>query len=83
MRSSSRSGQLPYNAGGPSDIAEKIFDPYFTTKGKGTGIGLYITKTIVEQHMGGTIAFRNHVEGAEFTITLPLAESPEKKQETS
>jgi len=72
------------NAGGiPADIAEKIFDPYFTTKGKGTGIGLYITKTIVERHMGGTISFRNHGQGTEFTITLPLAESPEGTQEAT
>ncbi len=70
------------NAGGiPNPVAEKIFDPYFTTKDKGTGIGLYITKTIVEQHMGGTISFRNRGEGAEFTITLPLAESQKAPQE--
>jgi len=66
------------NAGGiPVEVAEKIFDPYFTTKDKGTGIGLYITKTIVEQHMGGSIAFRNQDDGAEFTMTLPLAEPQE------
>jgi len=61
------------NAGGvPPEIAEKIFDPYFTTKEKGTGIGLYMTKTILEKHMHGTIAFRNGDQGAEFTIELPL-----------
>jgi len=61
------------NAGGvPPDIAEKIFDPYFTTKEKGTGIGLYMTKTILEKHMHGTIAFRNGNQGAEFTVRLPL-----------
>lgn len=61
------------NAGGiPAEIAEKIFDPYFTTKEKGTGIGLYMTKIIVERHMRGAVSFRNNHSGAEFTVTLPL-----------
>ena len=64
------------NAGGvPPDIAEKIFDPYFTTKDKGTGIGLYMTKTILEKHMHGSIAFRNGDQGAEFTVKLPLGKA--------
>ncbi len=66
------------NAGGvPPEIAEKIFDPYFTTKEKGTGIGLYMTKTILEKHMRGSIAFRNGERGAEFTVTLPLDNTSE------
>lgn len=61
------------NAGGiPEGDLEKIFDPYFTTKPSGTGIGLYMSKTIVEKHMGGSISCRNVPEGAEFTITIPL-----------
>ncbi|MDD2915748.1 MAG: PAS domain S-box protein [Gallionella sp.] len=61
------------NAGGmKNDVMEKIFDPYFTTKPNGTGIGLYITKIIVENHMGGSITCRNTAEGAEFIITIPL-----------
>jgi signal transduction histidine kinase len=67
------------NAGG---IAEndlpKIFDPYFTTKEKGTGIGLYMSKMILE-HMDGTIEARNVQNGAEFRITLDLSASGEEE----
>ncbi|UPU34472.1 ATP-binding protein [Geomonas paludis] len=61
------------NAGGiPPGIIDKIFDPYFTTKGpdKGTGIGLYMAKTIVEQHMGGQLTVRNIGDGAEFRVEV-------------
>ena len=61
------------NAGGiPEEIMDKIFDPYFTTKGpdKGTGIGLFMSKTIIEKNMNGTLGVRNTEQGAEFRIEV-------------
>ncbi len=61
------------NGGGiPAETLPRVFDPYFTTKEKGTGIGLYMTKLILE-HMDGFIAVDNIQDGAEFTIKIPLA----------
>jgi PAS domain S-box-containing protein len=64
------------NAGGiQEDVMEKIFDPYFTTKGpdKGTGIGLYMAKAIIEKSMGGRLTARNTATGAEFRIEVGAA----------
>lgn len=60
------------NAGGiPNEIMEKINQPYFTTKKiYGTGLGLYISQTIIEKHFFGTLTWYNKHSGACFVITL-------------
>jgi PAS domain S-box-containing protein len=61
------------NAGGiPEEFIDKIFDPYFTTKGpqQGTGIGLFMSKAIIENNMGGRLTVRNTAEGAEFRVEV-------------
>jgi two-component system, NtrC family, C4-dicarboxylate transport sensor histidine kinase DctB len=61
------------NAGGiPDEIMERIFEPYFTTKGpqQGTGIGLFMSRTIIEKSMNGKLFARNEGDGAEFRIEI-------------
>ncbi len=63
------------NGGGiKKEYLEKIFDPYFTTREKGSGIGLYMSKVIIEHHMKGRLSVKNKANGALFTITLPKKE---------
>jgi len=61
------------NGGGiPEEILDKVFDPYFTTKESGSGIGLYMSKMIMG-NMGGGIIVHNVEDGVETLLTLPLA----------
>ena len=64
------------NAGGvASEIVEKIFDLYFTTNAEngGTGIGLYMSKNIIEKNMGGSLTVENDEYGATFRIEVNIS----------
>jgi len=67
----------------PEETRTKLFRPFFTTKAKGTGLGLAVVQKIIVQH-GGQVRARNRAEGgAAFIITLPVfrgvAEAVESK----
>ena len=64
------------NAGGINEeILEQIFDPYFSTKKEkhGMGLGLYMSKLIIQEHCKGTLTVQNGKVGAIFTIDLPYS----------
>lgn len=67
--------EIEDNAGGiPDDILPLVFNPYFSTKGPalGTGVGLYMSKMIVEEHCQGELSAHNGTQGACFTLKLPI-----------
>jgi len=58
------------NAGGIApEIIDRVFEPYFTTK-RGTGLGLFMSKVIIEKNMGGALSVRNTASGAQFRIEV-------------
>ncbi|TCK60985.1 ATP-binding protein [Seleniivibrio woodruffii] len=64
----------------PKDVADRIFEPYFTTKeeGKGTGVGLYMSKIIIEQNMRGRLFFESLNEGTRFIVELRSQPNPQE-----
>jgi signal transduction histidine kinase len=66
-----------FGCGIPEEILPKVFDPYFTTKEEGTGLGLSLSKQIVERH-GGSMGISSRVgAGTEVWVRLPVQEGRE------
>ena len=87
VRETSRSYiEIRVSDGGPgfrSDIVDKVFDPYVTTKPKGNGLGLAIVKRIVEEHGGVVWAENQEAGGASVVIQLPIAARNAEPGDTS
>ncbi|HUI08172.1 MAG TPA: response regulator [Verrucomicrobiae bacterium] len=62
----------------PKEFIGQIFDPFFTTKplGKGTGLGLTISNTIIQEHRGKILVENQPTGGAKFLVELPIVECP-------
>lgn len=69
--------EISDNGGGvKSDSIDRIFDPFYSDKKSlSTGLGLYMSKLVIEDKFGGTIEVENRNQGAHFTITLPIRQS--------
>jgi PAS domain S-box-containing protein len=74
-----------HGAGIPPEILERIFEPFFSTKGegKGTGLGLYISRNIVLEHHGRIEVASAVGAGTVFTISLPVAPAGQKAPEAA
>jgi signal transduction histidine kinase len=86
VRLTEESGMLAlrvHNAGEPiaGSLVERIFDPFTRGGGRsaGTGLGLYIAKTIAEAHNGALHVNSTELRGTTFTLRLPVGETPQAK----
>jgi two-component system sensor kinase FixL len=66
-----------FGGGVSEEMAERLFEPFVTSKSLGTGMGLSISRTIVKAH-GGQLWYENAEDGACFVFTLPLAVTGEQ-----
>jgi two-component system, NtrC family, sensor kinase len=57
----------------PDDLRPSIFDPFYTTKRHGTGLGLAVTRSIIDAHNGTIVCEARPGGGTRFAITLPLS----------
>jgi signal transduction histidine kinase len=64
--------------GMPANVAEKIFNPFFTTKAQGSGLGLAIVRKIVDAHDGRIDMSTADGRGTRFRVTLPIAPYKQK-----
>ena len=64
----------------PEESQDRIFEPFYTTKQKGTGLGLALVKKIVENHGGRIRMSTNSNEGTRFSIRLPRPDSKNKQE---
>jgi C4-dicarboxylate-specific signal transduction histidine kinase len=81
IRSESQSGQIRVSVrdtgvGVSADVMGRLFEPFFTTRAKGMGMGLPISRSIIEAHGGRLWAESNGSDGATFQFTLPSGDGP-------
>ena len=66
-------------SGIPEGSIDQVFDPFFTTRANGTGLGLAVLASVVQQHGGTVHAANRENRGAQFTILLPVESMSKEK----
>lgn len=70
-------------SGIPESVIERLFEPFVTTKDRGTGLGLAVSRSIIEEHQGTLTAANGFDGGAVFTVRLPLIVQPDQVETTA